>query len=76
VSYEHCSASSRFRFTLQIYTFPATWKNINTLVSQKVSIFATNNSIAMDKKDNGEKARIHWTLALIPLAVLVALHSD
>ena len=30
----------------------------------------------MDKKDNVEKARIHWTLALIPLAVLVALHSD
>ncbi len=27
----------------------------------------------MDKKDNVEKARIHWTLALIPLAVLVAL---
>ena len=29
--------------------------------------------MAMDKKDNVEKARIHWTLALIPLAVLVAL---
>ena len=27
----------------------------------------------MDKKDNVEKPRIHWTLALIPLAVLVAL---
>ena len=29
--------------------------------------------MAMDKKDNVEKPRIHWTLALIPLAVLVAL---
>ena len=38
-----------------------------------MSIFATDNSIAMDKKDNVEKPRIHWTLALIPLAVLVAL---
>ena len=27
----------------------------------------------MDKKDNVEKPRIHWTLALVPLAVLVAL---
>ncbi len=27
----------------------------------------------MDKKDNVEKPRIHWTIALIPLAVLVAL---
>ena len=27
----------------------------------------------MDKKDNVERPRIHWTLALIPLAVLVAL---
>lgn len=27
----------------------------------------------MDKKDNAEKPRMHWTLALIPLAVLVAL---
>ncbi len=27
----------------------------------------------MDKKDNVEKPRIHWTLTLIPLAVLVAL---
>ena len=27
----------------------------------------------MDKKDNVEKHRIHWTLALIPLAALVAL---
>ena len=42
-------------------------------ISQKVSIFATDNRIAMDKKDNVEKPRIHWTLALIPLAVLVAL---
>lgn len=38
-----------------------------------MSIFATDNSIAMDKKDNVERPRIHWTLALIPLAVLVAL---
>ena len=38
-----------------------------------MSIFATDNSIAMDKKDNVEKPHIHWTLALIPLAVLVAL---
>ncbi len=36
-------------------------------------IFATDNSIAMDKKDNVEKPRIHWTLALIPLAVLITL---
>ena len=43
------------------------------MVSQKVSIFATDNSIAMDKKDNVERPRIQWTLALIPLAVLVAL---
>lgn len=27
----------------------------------------------MDKKDNVEKPHIHWTLALVPLAVLVAL---
>ena len=38
-----------------------------------MSIFATDNSIAMDKNGNAEKPRIHWTLALIPLAVLVAL---
>ena len=38
-----------------------------------MSIFATDNCIAMDKKDNVEKPRIHWTIALIPLAVLVAL---
>ena len=42
-------------------------------LSQKVSIFATDNRIAMDKKDNVDKPRIHWILALIPLAVLVAL---
>ena len=48
-------------------------KKLSPHYCKKKSIFATDNCIAMDKKDNVEKPRIHWTLALIPLVVLVAL---
>ncbi len=70
--WQKCSLIIRLKSSANVQTFFDMAKKYFHIL-QKVSIFATDNSIAMDKKDNVEKPRIHWTLALIPLAVLVAL---